>query len=55
MNGPEPLSTLEVKAWLDLMGEAVLPEEFAILRVMDQAYRAAAAIEIDNNQAKTTQ
>lgn len=48
-NGPLPLSSIQIKAWCDLMGERFHPEEVSVLRAMDNAYLTAASEEISNN------
>lgn len=41
MNGPQPLSYLEIKAYAELMGETFSPWEIEMLRAMDRAYLTA--------------
>lgn len=46
-----PIPPSEFKAWSDLTGNVVLPEEYAILRRMDAARRAALSEEIAYHRA----
>lgn len=43
MNGPQPISFLEISAWRSLMNMPVEPRHVVILRAMDNAYLAAVA------------
>lgn len=46
MNGPMPLSSRDIAAWCDISGNVVRPDEVAVLRRMDAAYRSALADEM---------
>ena len=52
VNGePVPIPASEFAAWFALTGNVVSPEEYAILRRMDKARRAALAVEIEYHRA----
>src|SRR5690606_10437213 len=46
LNGPLPLSGTEWRAWQEITGHVVRPEEWAILRDMDAAYLEACGEEL---------
>lgn len=48
---PVPIPPSEFKAWADLTGNVVSAEEYAILRQMDDARRAALSVEIEYHRA----
>ncbi len=47
--GPHPLTSSDIIAWCSLTGTILRPDEISILRLMDSAYRTAAAAEAEAN------
>lgn len=45
MNGPQPLSFLEMKAWSEMTGTLLSSEEWSVIVALDRAYRDALADE----------
>lgn len=52
MNGPNPLSSSDIKAWADLTGNIITRWDFRTLQAMDRKYRDALAVEQEDVQAR---
>lgn len=54
-NGPLPLGSLMIKAWCELTGERLTPEEVTVIRAMDAAWLRAYAKEVAAEWRPSTQ
>lgn len=52
MNGPNPLSSGEIKAWAEFTGNIIARWDFRTLHAMDRKYRDTLAIEQEDIRAR---